>query len=246
MNLPLSTLKNLQQRARTNNLTPAANATHDITGSGSKFSFQLSEFLGIDGKPDPGNYTVQFGLSDPNSGLLGGDFVRARAEIIWKQSGNDIRRVIDCNNGVSISGTAEGVSVLVFDDSNIAVTPANAIKAYQVSVQVAKGTRPSIQQPPTFTTDDFALAANSNNPVNIPANIGAISVFTAVSPDVIGNAVGAYDVLVTQESLHAERKQYDPRQSDWVPLIPGATIVRANSSAAAPITRWQFTFGIDG
>lgn len=225
--------QNLQQRSKTGLITP---------GTSQKVGFQLPEFLDPSGHPDYGNYTCQFNLDDPNTASVD---VLSRAEIIWKVSGNDVRRVIDVSNGASITGTAEGVSISVFDaSSNILVTP----KPYTVSLQVVKGSRPSIQQPPTYTTPvGLNAGAGDIQTVAIPQNIGAVSVSVVVYPFLAGTAIGAYDVRVAQISATGTlKKVYDPRQDQWVPLASGVTSIVIGSSLAAPQFDYQVTFGIDG
>ncbi len=234
----MTTPRFAQQRSKRGNLNPGS-------GTNSQVNFQLAHIVNEDtGISDPGNYTLQFSVSDPNTGLAGGDLVRARAEIIWVAGGNSVRRVMDCGNGASITGTCEGVIVNIYDDS--IVSHGSVFVPYTVSLSLAKGSRPSIQQPPVYSLDNLSLAPSGTTTVDIPQNIGAVSVFTAVSPVLLGTAIGAYDILEGQLSNAAGLKSYDPRQSDWVPLIAGATKLSLGRSAAAPATNWQITFGIDG
>lgn len=192
----------------------------------------------------PGSYTVQFGIQndDPT-----GQIVRAQAEIIWSVDGNSVRRVVDAINGTSVSGTAEGVQVYVRDQSRafgVGTSP------YLVSIQVVQGTRPSVQQPPYLTDANishiFNAGANSLD-ITVPQNSGVISLYAAVGPQVVGNPIAAYDVLVQQRSTTGfVLKTYDPRDFEWVPLSSGADIIRIAQAAGAPATRWTLTFGIDG
>lgn len=214
-------------------------------GINSQVAFQLAHIVNQDtGYSEPGNYTLQFSVADTNVNLNSGDFVRARAEIIWSAGGNSVRRVVDCGNGVSASGTCDGVIVNIYDDS--ITTHGSTFVPYMVSVQLAKGSRASIQQPPTYSTDAATLTGNTAVNVDIPQNIGAISAFVTVAP-ALDVALGAYQVEVTQVSGNLFRlKRYDPRQSDWVPLTAGATQIRLASSPTAPDLLYQITFGIDG
>lgn len=230
----------LQQKSKSGLITPMSGAAQGI-------NFQLPQFLDHLGKPDPGNYTIQFGLEDPNvaADLGASGFIRARGEIIWKVGGQDVRRVVDVGNGVSISGTVEGVSAKIYDDS----VGAPSGRPYFVSMQVVKGSRPSVQQPPVYSlnaqTVEAAGAAGLD--VDIPQNIGAISVNITLFPVAIGTAIGAYDIKVSQLTPNnTVRRAYDPRQDQWVPLAPGATKLRFITSAAGPQTNLQIAFGIDG
>ena len=195
-----------------------------------------------------GNYTVQLGLDDTyeHQAL---EFTRARAEVLWSVKGNTIRRLVDCVSGTSVTGTAEAVAVKITDVSSFVGA---AAAEYLVSIEVAKGTRPSVERPPTLTAATFSgqsvmVAGVGTTDVEVPQNAGVISVMVTVAPDTIGTAVGAYDVLVNQVNQAGNTlRTYDPRQTDWVPLAPGCTTIVFTQGAAAPATRWSAIFGIDG
>lgn len=232
----LANMSNLQQRSKFGQLTPGG-------GQNQRVNFQLPHFLDEDQYPDPGNYTVQFNVTDPNDLNFSGDFVLPRAEIVWSVGGNSIRRVIDCTDGASLSGTAEGVAVNVYDDSNITFSP---VVPYVVSIQVAKGTRPAIQQPPTYSLPITLLGVDAQVEVLIPSDIGAISLAAVVVPSTIGTPIPDYSIRVQQSSGTTIRKMYDPRQEFWVPLIAGVDRIQLTSGPTAPATEWQLTLGIDG
>lgn len=194
--------------------------------------------------PEPGNYTAQFNITDPNLGLPGGTQILLRAEVTWYVNGNSVRRVIDVADGISITGTAEKVNIRVYDDSTI-VGPLANVKTVGVSITVARGTRANIEQPPTYYLANWTIDPGNQAMVDIPDNIGAASVFVTVGPIVIGTAIGAYDVMVNQEAS-TRFKYYDPRQTDWVPLAPGVTRIRVEVSAAAPAVNVVVVLGIDG
>lgn len=226
--------KLLQQRSRSGSLTP---------GGKQRINFQLPHFMNEQGYPDPGNYTVQFSIVDPNNLSFSGDFVRARAEIVWSVSGNSVRRIVDCTDGMSVSGTAEGVAVYISDDSNITFS---SVKPYAVSLQVAKGVRPAIQQPPVYSLGIVNLDPDSSIDIPIPLNIGAVSVAVAVTPTAIGTAIPDYSLRVQQISGTTIRKMYDPRQEFWVPLAGGSNKIGLQTGPSAPATEFQITLGIDG
>lgn len=235
----MTTPRFAQQLSKRGNLNPGG-------GLNSQVSFQLPHIVNQDtGVADPGNYTLQFNVSDPNTGLNAGDFVRARAEIIWMAGGNSVRRVVNCGNGVSVSGTCEGVVVNIYDDS--VTTFGSSFVPYTVAVSLAKGSRPSIQQPPTFSQPPFLLAPGASPSFTIPADAGAVSVFVSVAPELPGGSIGAYQVLVKHLGLTSVAKSYDPRQTDWVPLAPGTNRVQILLDAALTTNvLTQITYGIDG
>ncbi len=195
-----------------------------------------------------GNYTVQFGITDPNVALAIGNRVLLRAQIDWFVGGSSLRRIIDVGDGVSISGTADQVNVKVFDASTI-TSPA-AVKDVDVFIQVAKGTRPAEERPPIYSMPSETLGpAVTSVVVPIPANIGAISSMVAVRPNTDGAAIGAYDIVVLQAANTAGSNilsGYDPRQTDWTPLVAGCKALVIRTSAAAPLLIATPIFGIDG
>ena len=226
----------IQQRSKTGQLT---------IGGTQKVNFQLPHFLDRLGHPDPGNYTLQFGLEDPNNPSVASAITQPRAEIYWVVGGNQVRRVVDVNNGISISGVAEGVSVSIYDDSVIGGPGTR--DPYTVNMQVAKGSRPSVQQPPTYSLrEQISAGGGAVENISFPKNIGAISVYVAVAPFFAGAAIGAYDIEVIQTVSGAFIKHYDPRQSDWVPLGASADGIQLKTSAACPPFYYQVTVGIDG
>lgn len=199
------------------------------------------------GPIEAGNWTVQFSINDPNgANLIAGDVVRARAEVNWMVAGQVVRRVFDCNDGTSISGNAEQISVRVVDNSVIA--GGSVVRPYDVFIQTSPGNRPSVQQPPTYSLDVIQLSAGiADQIVDIPDNIGATALHVGIAPLNIGTAIGAYDVLVKQASTSLTLlSSCDPRQSEWITLVPGATKIQFVQGAAAPTTLWTPSFSIDG
>lgn len=105
----------------------------------------------------PEYYTLQFSINYPPSFDFGlADYAEAIAEVIWAVEGNQIRRLISITNGTVISGCGQGVSVRIYDWSN----PSGAQQAYDVSVQVTKGARPSQNLPPVFDLNTEVGALN--------------------------------------------------------------------------------------
>lgn len=197
--------------------------------------------------PEAGNYTLQFNVIDPNNAnnLVGGDLVQAKAIITWKVNGNPVTRIVDCGDGVSVTGVAESVDVAIQDVSS----PGNIITRalpYTVTVTCAPGTRAAVQQPPINSLGRASIAPGASQTFDVPQNSGVISAMVVVAPGV-GGTIGAYQVLVQHFAQGTPLKTYDPRQSDWVPLMPGTTQIRVVCDAALLAnTLVQVTFGIDG
>jgi hypothetical protein len=195
--------------------------------------------------PEAGNYTVQFNVSDPNAGLLvNNEVVRAQAEVVWSVNGQQIRRLVDCVKGLSITGTAESVAVNIIDRSSVSASP---VVPYIATVTVAKGTRSSVQQPPTYTGERVRLTAGGGSSIQIPE--GAISVNITIAPLIIGAAIIPEQHIVRETGNGGiNLKSWNPTLFEgWIPLAAGATKISFEQSALQGADFYYFTsFGIDG
>jgi hypothetical protein len=193
---------------------------------------------------ESGPYTLQFSVESPNVPTD----VNPIAYIDWKVEGNWVHREITLISGTSISGTSEAVRVQIRDNQ-----PGGAGDEYTVSVQVAKGTRPNVQQPALYANQSgdlipaAALGVAGILDIPVPQGIGVISIFAAVS-----HIVGAGPVPIPVGSVmgigvgsFGFTQQFDPTQPFWYPLPVTTGVVRfINSNAfAVDVT---FAFGIDG
>lgn len=196
--------------------------------------------------------TVQFGLQLPPGSVGGTIKYQAEGEITWSVAGNRTRRLVTIADGMCISGPAEHVNVQITDASE-ALTEAGFTLAsdYIANVTVAPGSRPSMQQPPYYEDPDgpYSVVAGASQVVQIPVNIGVVSVYVTVATTVAAAPIAQNAVLVQHASSIAANiwKSYDPRDYEWVPLSPGASELRLLTLAAAP-TPLLFTviYGIDG
>lgn len=223
----------LQQRSASGFITP---------GTDKQVHFQLPYFLDPDGNKDPGSYVVQLSLQDPNP-VASGYRIEAKAEITWSVSGNSIRRVVDCVNGMSISGVAEGVAVTIYDDSSIGV---GSPEDYLVSLSVSKGNRASIQQPPFYTLPIDIIAPGGFIATDIPQDIGAISARVDIGPVDAGDPIGEFDLEVLQQYAGGTLKAYSPK-TGWVPLAPATRqIAIAAAAALGDSAYFSIVLGIDG
>lgn len=194
-----------------------------------------------------GAYTVQLNIQDPNASLVvGNEVVRAQAEIQWSVKGNTVTRLVDCVNGLSITGEAEAVSVRVVDRSLITVP---GKRPYVVSINVAPGTRPSVQQPPVFSADRQTLSGGlASGGVIVPA--GAISAQINVVGVTVGQPIVDPDYYIVRQIANGGLvlKAFSPfRYDGWIPLAAGCTQIRFEQSALVVADWFWFTsFGIDG
>ncbi len=219
--------------------------------SGVMHTGSLTDQVSLQAKfPKAESYTVQFGIN-PSAGALA-EAVQAEALISWSVEGNTVTRRVNVANGASVTGTGQAVRVVMADR-----TVGGTGKDYVVSVQVAPGSRPSTQQPPTLIPVpaffNVAPTGGVSDPViPIPTDAGAISVFVTVTAVGPGGPVASAEGIATvdqQISGGFTRKTYDPRTAEWVPLTPGATFLQLhnNNTVISGIHLFfSVTFGIDG
>lgn len=243
---------------------PATGKLQQADGGGWSKSGNL--LLGVPGTtltmladfPDSDDYTIQFGIApNVNNGAFQQNAL-AEALITWSVAGNDVSRRISITNGISISGTAQGVKVVMMDVSTASDASLKGLP-YAISCQVARGTRAAIEQPPTLVPvieGGFirlgAPDATVSVDVPIPADAGAISYYaTILARDGLGAPVPYVEgwVIVTQigASMVTEKDFRNP--SGWIPLLPGATSLqfkRENLPSPADSVLISVVFGIDG
>lgn len=208
---------------------------------------------------EPGPYTVQFGMGIiPGQNVLVANVAfKARATIIWTVEGNEISRIVDIGNGVSVSGTGQAVRVVVRDFTD--TLPADVGFEYVVSVQVAKGTRPDTGQPPTLSAFDRIDPVNLvikqslpplsiSAPIPIPDGAGIISVMVTIASSGAseGMSIPEQAVVVRQSTGGIVLKSYDPRSGLFIPITPGVQELTVSNLSATLDMVFNVTFGIDG
>ncbi len=177
----------------------------------------------------------------------------AEAIIIWSVGGNNLQRRVSIGNGTSVYGTGQQVNVTLKDATRLSGGAATPLQ-YKVSVQVAKGVRPAMQQPPilipseddgTWTQGRVNVAGAASSPdITIPKDAGVISVFaTAVSP--AGTAVPDGSVLLEQRTSEIQRESGISTSGLWLPLSPNAELLRITNTNAFEV-QVGILYGIDG
>jgi hypothetical protein len=198
-----------------------------------------------------GDFTAQFTIGAPSRDLLLGERQRAVAEIIWSVEGNDVRRLVSCTNGLSVSGTAEAVKITIRDESENQTTP---LFDYPVSIQIAPGTRPSTNQPPYYEVSGYTEVNNGVAEITlVPENAGVISLYVAVATD-DGVPLEPGDITVEMRSGKTAGtgtllKSFDPvLNNGFVPISPGCQRIEITMHATATATSAFITpvWGIDG
>lgn len=195
---------------------------------------------------EPGNYTVQIGALYPNP-QQGLNPIIAEATIRWSVAGNTVTRRVTVGQGVSISASAQAVTVSVKDVTNLLGTA----DVYNIIITVAPGVRPDNGIPPIlYPTPNFTNLvvlgpANVWN-VPIPTNSGAVAVQVTIA-DQAGGIVADNQVVVEVRAAAPinQLRICDPRDLEWIPIPPGATTIRVNNISAVPVFV-TMCFAIDG
>lgn len=198
--------------------------------------------------PTAGYYTVQFGVQAPQTvGSL--TVFSAIATITWKVEGNTVVRQVSVNNGVSVSGTGQGVNVIFADNTPDVGQPGQA--PYSISVQVSPGARPSQNQPAILLLPnqyETEIAPSTGSVFDIPNNAGVISMEpAAVASDGAVVTQPHYEVIFV--SVAQAFKNYviaDGGPQGFLPVPPGATQMFISNLSATDTLIFTPTWGIDG
>jgi len=190
---------------------------------------------------EPGTYTVTFNVDYPRTGP--DEPVAAEAVIEWSVAGNTVQRIVSISDGASVTGTAEAVRVTLRDTSPIGDnTNLGYDTRYNVSIQVARGTRGSFTNPPILTRLfnsggvtylDAVAGANGTRTYPVPENAG-VTAFKVLFANVTYTPITDNDITVEQlDPSNNVLSQCDPRNNEWTPLVPGAiSVVFRNNSGA--------------
>lgn len=187
---------------------------------------------------EPGTYTLQFNLEVPPSG--GGLFYDPVAVINWKVEGNWSVRTISLSQGTSISGTAQGIRVKIYDQSPVVGA---GTQEYLASVQVAPGLRPTNTVGPIYKPGlSVTVPAGNTYSVSVDDDIGAVSFWyatnpTAVTGDITVNVVAASGFNYSIDGV--------THQCKWVVMAPFTRRIDFVNNAAGP-RDINVLFGVDG
>jgi hypothetical protein len=207
---------------------------------------------------DPGPYTVQFDLSipdQPQNGVVKNVAIKAEALIEWSVEGNTVTRRVDIGDGTTVSGVGQACRVVVTDQTDNAMGDTGF--EYNVTVLIAKGTRPSVDQPPTLTpfkrTDPITLnllltiAPGGSLNVPIPLDAGVISAnVTVIDTGSPPAPIPEQMVQVLQSIGGVVLRGCDPRAMTWIPVIPGVSALGIFNFTAGQTIMISVEFGIDG
>lgn len=226
---------------------PAVRKSWSVTGELTCLNTDIQRSMQVD-FVEPGSYTVQFNKQpiDPQPNPLIPVPIESEATIQWKVAGNIQQRIISLNDGVSISGNADGVIVTMRDTSQDASLVG---VRYQVTATVNKGVRPYGNNPPVLYRPNgvFSVLGGAILTRPVPQNAGITSVQVLIG----SNSGGVFppipdnNVQVIQQAGVNLMKIYDPRYFDWVTLAPGATDVVISNHGAGDIFV-AVAWGVDG
>lgn len=137
--------------------------------------------------PRSGTYTVEFSVNIPAlpPGMSPASVIQCDAIISWVLEGNRITRRVSVSDGLSISGTAQGVQVQLVDtsyDTSFVPPPATAFQ-YTITVSATPGVRGSVKVLPTLALLWNVTAANSPQLVKSLASAGPFTVSALVPQD---------------------------------------------------------------
>ena len=205
---------------------------------------------------DGGMNTIQFGMIPKSNPVIFGQVSVAKATILWTVDGNTTQRVVTVGTGVSVSGSAQKVQVVMRDATRVGPGyVAGFDRLYDVSVQVSKGTRPDIQSPPTLIPDSFSSwaegtvlvnAAASAPTLTVPSNSGVVA-FQCVISEANGAPIPAGSFTVRELANGVLRREYDPRDYDaWVSIPPSVDQIQLHNYNAGIQVRASVLYGIDG
>jgi hypothetical protein len=201
-------------------------------------------------------HTIQFDGADNSIILPLAATLLTRAEILWGVEGSTIRRLIDIQDGASISGVAQSVTVNIFDRSDSTVSPNNA---YRVSCLVAPGVRsqnqPPLLRPQAITStlptklQDYAvsLAAGASATWLVPTNAGVISTYTTAF---VAGAVTLVENSVSVSHIAAGggfANRYGLSGCyRYVPVMGNTASIRLDNNSGENGVVVSCLFGVDG
>lgn len=208
-------------------------------------------------------YTLEFNLldlqnqNDPSGNNL---LLRAKAEINWSVEGNFIRRLVHLSSGSSISGLGQSVSIKITDDSEN--PDSDPVVEYPVSVQVSRGTRPTLggTQPPLYVPRPFLETSNDptfrqppyfvvpadaiSMPVPADAGINSVYIMTQFTPNAV---ILPTDVLMIQLGTGITIAAGDLNSLNrFMPLVPGCNSIRVQNAHASSNLLVTPIWGVEG
>lgn len=196
------------------------------------------------GVPQTSQYGTAGAAAKPGLLAIG---VRPVATLNFKVQGVQVQRVFDIGSGVTISGVCDSIDCSVTDETSSVGGPGGV--QYGISVQIARGVRASISQPPTLWGGAGVLlaagGAGAVANIAVPQNCG----INSVEVTAFDNTVPAtLPVVRIQHVIGATgNKGYllSEAPSDFVKIAPGTSSIMLQNFGADAVD-YFLTWGIDG
>lgn len=230
--------------------------------------WQQSGQLTVGGAGTPVSMQFDFGEGDTYTCgfiqpvVLGNDpTVRCEALVMWNVEGTFKPVRVSVVGGMSVTAAARGVKIILTDatPTNRDYAPAGA--KYDVSVQVARGTRGSSTVGPYYVPQSLAapivVAAGGTQTVSIPYDAGVQSFRMTVTPQLPGGTSPAIGDLVVQQTAASPNNigpaaspvgTFDPirEAGSWIPIQPGCNEIVITNNNATHNFQFTIVFGVDG
>jgi hypothetical protein len=217
--------------------------------------------FGTGDEEDASEYTVSFGITPADSGVLSVD-PNVRATVRWNINGVSIQRIVTLGQGMALSGSATGVSVDLQDFSTAEIR-ANTASEYIVTTMISPGTRPANSYPPTLipitaeesgtgTIDSFggtySLLGGQSVEVSVPINAGVRSYYISLGVSSSSNENATVEVVELDLAGTPLRSYYLTGSTNGFVAISNRTskIYLGNIDALVTIEYASLTWGIEG
>lgn len=190
----------------------------------------------------PGPYTLHFSFQmlPPTSGVKA---AVVDAVITWKVNGQQVRRVVSVTNGLAITCHCEGVDVVLTDTT---YRVGENSSGGEVSITLAPGVRPSIEQPPVYQDIPQGTTVPALNQVTIPvpenAGVNQFMLFIGqIGSDLNKIAVSQQDPDSNSHALSLASGIVNR----WITMAPGVASLRIINQDALNTTAYVL-WGIEG
>lgn len=201
-----------------------------------------------------GMYTAQLSLGV----IPPGSNPDVTATLVWKVEGAQIVRKVSVGNGISVSGQAQGVEIILQDTTVFTSIPLVGAQ-YEVIAQVAPGVRAGRAFPPILRGTANGVVPNSRLWPKVtagggsvqfltPLEAGVISVVPEVVADTFGTVLDPYKVIAIQRDSFGNvlKAWYPLIEFGFVPVLPACVEVFIFNQMAAADIRVSLEWGIDG
>jgi hypothetical protein len=179
------------------------------------------------------------------------------AIIQFTVQGNKVQRIISVSNGISISGPAEAIQVMVIDNTSY---PLSKGYTYQVSIQVTPGVRAAVNQPAILYWSYPPVAGNAQSTavvlapaggdilVNVPVDAGVVSACIVAVGETGGATPFAQPQVVVIQLASAIQvaATFQPEPGRFIPLVSNCSVLQLLNNDPTNSALVAVIWGIDG